>query len=178
MVRAGITLSNAILGSYALLTSWLLYAVGSMRRSLARRPRRRGTIDRKQIHSILLIRLDEMGDFVLFTPVLRSLRQAFRMPASLWFFVTGSAQWPSFAPTLTRSSLSPVGDPSGGNSRRIGNADAGSRVPAQSGPRGLTSPPASAMRRCVERRLPPPIMPARAHVLVVANRAAATPTLA
>ena len=48
-----------------------------MWRSLARRPRRRGTIDRKQIHSIVLIRLDEMGDFVIFTSVLRSLRQGF-----------------------------------------------------------------------------------------------------
>ncbi len=77
MARAGITPSKAIFGSYSLLTAWLLYGIGSMWRVLARRPRCVDPVDRNRIRSILLIRLDEMGDFVIFDAVLRAFRQAF-----------------------------------------------------------------------------------------------------
>ena len=77
MAPARITPSTAIFGSYSRLTARLLYAAASIRRFFARRPRRRGPIDRNLIRSIVLIRLDEMGDFVIFSSVLRSLRQSF-----------------------------------------------------------------------------------------------------
>jgi ADP-heptose:LPS heptosyltransferase len=73
MAPAGSTL----LGAYSLLTAWFFYAAGSAWRRLAGRPRRLGPIDRSRVRSIAFIRLDEMGDFVLFSAILRPLRQAF-----------------------------------------------------------------------------------------------------
>ena len=66
-----------IVGSYSQLISSLLYAAGFLWRVLAHRPRRPGPLDPQEIRSILLIRLDEMGDFTLFSSMLRPLRRAF-----------------------------------------------------------------------------------------------------
>ena len=76
MAQAGITLSKITIGAYSLLTSWSLSVAGSIWRALARRPRRQ-TINRREIRSIGIFRLDEMGDFTLFSSLLRPLRQAF-----------------------------------------------------------------------------------------------------
>ena len=67
----------AILFSYFVSTVVLL--AGNLRRVLARLPRG-GPIERREIRSIALIRLDEMGDFVIFSSILRSVRESF--PAS------------------------------------------------------------------------------------------------
>ena len=66
-----------MLGACSLLIAWFVYLAGWVWRLLARRPRRLGPIDRYWVNSIALIRLDEMGDFVLFSSILRPLRQAF-----------------------------------------------------------------------------------------------------
>ena len=84
MAQVGITPSKAIFGAYSLLVAWSVYAVGFIWRALANRPRSVGALDwienetaRREIRSIALIRLDEMGDFALFSSILRPLRQAF-----------------------------------------------------------------------------------------------------
>ena len=66
-----------MLGACSLLNAWFFFVVGWLWRIVARRPRCKGAIDRERIHSIAVVRLDEMGDFVLFSSILRPLREAF-----------------------------------------------------------------------------------------------------
>ncbi len=66
-----------IFGCYWLLLAWPLYVAGLIWRTLAGRPRQFGPIDHREIRSIAVVRLDEMGDFVIFSSILRPLREAF-----------------------------------------------------------------------------------------------------
>jgi ADP-heptose:LPS heptosyltransferase len=82
MSQGGITPSKAIVGFWAQCIARILYAAGSLRRALAHRPRDEDPFawtarERRQVHSVALIRLDEMGDFTLFTSILGPLRRAF-----------------------------------------------------------------------------------------------------
>ena len=66
-----------LFGCYFLLVTWPLSAACRVLRLAVGLPLRPQPVDRSAIHSIALIRLDEMGDFVIFSSILRPLREAF-----------------------------------------------------------------------------------------------------
>lgn len=76
-MRKSSWLTNAFFGWYSWAMSWLIWGAAGVLRGAKGRARDGGPIRPASVTSVVVVRLDLMGDFVVFSSILRGLREGF-----------------------------------------------------------------------------------------------------